>query len=76
MRELTVITHVPICDATFQQEADDVGVLRFVWSVELCRVVVHPNFELLLRRLLVEVWWSLPLVEDSTDTGVIGVIVL
>ena len=39
MRELTVITHVLIGDAAFQQEVGNVGVVGLVW---LCGVVVHP----------------------------------
>ena len=62
MCELAVVAHVVV------------GVARFVWSVELCRVIVHPNFELFLWGFLAEKWWSLPFVGDPADTGMVGVV--
>ena len=76
MCELTIITRIFVSDAAVQQEAGNVGVVKFVWSVELCRMIVHPNFELLLWSFLAEMWWSFPLVEDTADTGVVGVVAL
>ena len=40
------------------------------------RVIVHPNFELLLWSFLAEMWWCFPLIEDTANIGVVGVVVL
>ena len=46
--ELSVVAYILVSEAAVQQEAGNVGVMRFVGRVELRSTTVHPNLKLFL----------------------------
>ena len=41
--------------------------LRFVGCVELIRMVIHPNLQLLLGSFVVKEWWGSQWIENSAN---------